>query len=231
MGSEPLRTLHVSEPPPRGVQRMSLRSHICTLGTLSMLTEATTTPLDLLLTGGTVVDPSQGLHAQKDIGIAQGRIAFLEDKIPVARARQVIDCSSLIVTPRLVDLHDHAYDGASHYGIQVASTYLQTGATTVLHPGAAADLDILFDVRHGRGSFSLDAAEQAISQVLACDLTPVAHGVTLLASGSSRAEPPRGQTGQGPRGFGTPVLRRKLHGPTKTFRPPISSAFLSGRVR
>ena len=30
-----------------------------------MLTEATTPPLDLLLTGGTVVDPSQALHAKK----------------------------------------------------------------------------------------------------------------------------------------------------------------------
>jgi dihydroorotase len=75
--------------------------------TLPMLTEATTPPLDLLLTGGTVVDPSQGLHAQKDIGIAQGRIAFVEDQIPTARARKVVDCSGLIVTPGLVDLHVH----------------------------------------------------------------------------------------------------------------------------
>src|SRR5687768_3629872 len=70
-----------------------------------MLTEATTPPLDLLLVGGTVVDPSQGLHAKKDVGIFQGRIAFVEDSIPQARARQVVDCSGLIVTPGLVDLH------------------------------------------------------------------------------------------------------------------------------
>ena len=102
-----------------------------------MLTEATTPPLDLLLTGGTVVDPSQGLHAQKDIGIAQGRIAFVEDQIPTARARKVVDCSGLIVTPGLVDLHVHVYEGASHYGIEVDSTCLATGATTVLDLGSA----------------------------------------------------------------------------------------------
>jgi dihydroorotase len=102
-----------------------------------MLTEATTPPLDLLLTGGTVVDPSQGLRAKKDVGLAQGRVVLVEDAIPRARARQVIDCSGLLVTPGLVDLHVHVYEGASHYGIDVDSTCLATGATTVLDLGSA----------------------------------------------------------------------------------------------
>src|SRR4051794_36188105 len=102
-----------------------------------MLTEATTPPLDLLLVGGTVVDPSQGLHERKAIGIAQGRIVLVEDSIPQARARRVVDCSGLIVTPGLVDLHVHVYEGASHYGIDVDATCLMTGATTVLDLGSA----------------------------------------------------------------------------------------------
>jgi dihydroorotase len=102
-----------------------------------MLTEATTPPLDLLLTGGTVVDPSQGLHARKDLGLAQGRVVLVEDAIPTGRARQVVDCSGLIVTPGLVDLHVHVYEGASHYGIEVDSTCLATGATTVLDLGSS----------------------------------------------------------------------------------------------
>lgn len=102
-----------------------------------MLTEATTPPLDLLLTGGTVVDPGQGLHAQKDVGLAQGRVVLVEDAIPRARARQVFDVSGLLVTPGLVDLHVHVYEGASHYGIDVDSTCLATGATTVLDLGSA----------------------------------------------------------------------------------------------
>jgi predicted amidohydrolase len=102
-----------------------------------MLTEAETPPLDLLLTGGTVVDPSQGLHAKKDVGMAQGRIVLVEDAVQKARARQIVDCADLIVTPGLVDLHVHVYEGASHYGIEVDSTCLQTGATTVLDLGSA----------------------------------------------------------------------------------------------
>ena len=102
-----------------------------------MLTEAETPPLDLLLTGGTLVDPSQNLHARKEIGIAQGRVMLVEDSIPRSRARQVVDCSDLIVTPGLVDLHVHVYEGASHYGIEVDSTCLATGATTVLDLGSS----------------------------------------------------------------------------------------------
>ena len=101
------------------------------------LTEATTPPLDLLLVGGTVIDPSQCLHATKEIGIAQGRIVLVEDSIPRARARQLVDCSGLIVTPGLVDLQVHVYEGASHYGIDVDATCLATGATTVLDLGSA----------------------------------------------------------------------------------------------
>ena len=41
------------------------------------------------------------------------------------------------MTPGLVDLHVHVYEGASHYGIEVDSTCLQTGATTVLDLGSA----------------------------------------------------------------------------------------------
>jgi len=102
-----------------------------------MLTEAETPPLDLLLIGGTVVDLSQDLHARKEIGIAQGRVVLVEDSIPQARARQVVDCSDLIVTPGLVDLHVHVYEGASHYGIEVDATCLATGATTVLDLGSS----------------------------------------------------------------------------------------------
>ena len=55
----------------------------------------------------------------------------------LARARKVVDVASFYVTPGLVDLHVHVYEGASHYGIEVDSTCLQTGATTVLDLGSA----------------------------------------------------------------------------------------------
>ena len=92
---------------------------------------------DLLLKGGTVVDPSQGLHARKDVAIAGGRVAAIEDDVPTVAARETLDVTGLIVTPGLVDLHVHVFEGVSHYGIDVDSTCLATGATTVLDFGSA----------------------------------------------------------------------------------------------
>lgn len=91
----------------------------------------------MLLKGGTVVDPSQGLHVRKDLGLANGLVARVDDDIPVATARETLDMSGLIVAPGLVDLHVHVYEGVSHYGIDVDSTCLATGATTVLDLGSA----------------------------------------------------------------------------------------------
>ena len=92
---------------------------------------------DLLLKGGTVVDPSQGLHGRKDVALAGGLVAAIEDDIPTTAAGETLDVAGLIVTPGLVDLHVHVYEGVSHYGIDVDSTCLATGATTVLDLGSA----------------------------------------------------------------------------------------------
>jgi dihydroorotase len=67
---------------------------------------------DLLLKGGTVVDPSQGLNARRDVAISDGRIAALDD-IPASQAKHVVDVSDRYVIPGLVDLQVHAYWGST----------------------------------------------------------------------------------------------------------------------
>ena len=37
--------------------------------------------LDLILKGGTVIDPAQGIHQNKDVALKDGRIAALKDRI------------------------------------------------------------------------------------------------------------------------------------------------------
>src|SRR6476661_560422 len=62
---------------------------------------------DLLIKGGDVLDPSQGLRGRRDIGIRFGVIEALEADIPAERAQRVLDASGKLVTPGLVDLHTH----------------------------------------------------------------------------------------------------------------------------
>ena len=92
---------------------------------------------DLLIKGGTVVDPSQGLAARRDVAMAQGKVAAVEPSIDAGEAAEVLDAEGLIVTPGLVDLHVHAYWGASTYGVDPDISNAAKGVTTALDAGSA----------------------------------------------------------------------------------------------
>ena len=103
---------------------------------------------DLLIKSGTVVDPSQGLNGRKDVGLTAGKVAAVEDSIPVDEAAEVLDASGLIVTPGLIDLHVHAYWGACTYGLEPDVTNLALGVTTALDAGSAGALTFRGFRRH-----------------------------------------------------------------------------------
>ena len=67
---------------------------------------------DLLLKGGHVVDPRNDVNRRMDVAITAGKIARVADAIPAGEARRVVDVSGLFVTPGLVDIHVHVYNGA-----------------------------------------------------------------------------------------------------------------------
>jgi dihydroorotase len=92
---------------------------------------------DLLIKKGLVVDPSQGIHGVRDVALARGRVAAVEEGIPEGQAAQVVDASGLVVTPGLVDLHVHVYPGVSDYGIEADPACLERGVTTAVDAGSA----------------------------------------------------------------------------------------------
>ena len=95
---------------------------------------------DLLIKGGTVIDPSQGLNGRRDVALAGGKVAAVEDSIPAEQAKEVLDAIGLIVTPGLIDLHVHAYWGACTYGVDPDVSNLANGVTTALDAGSAGAL-------------------------------------------------------------------------------------------
>ena len=67
---------------------------------------------DLVVKGGRVIDPANGLDAVRDIGIKKGRIAAVAPKLDPGSAK-VIDAKGLLVTPGLVPgVHVDARDRA-----------------------------------------------------------------------------------------------------------------------
>ena len=92
---------------------------------------------DLVIKSGTVIDPSQGLSAIRDVALADGKVAAIEKGIPETLAQEVLDASGLIVTPGVLDLHVHVFWGASHYGIEPDPGNVAKGVTTALDVGSA----------------------------------------------------------------------------------------------
>lgn len=85
--------------------------------------------LDILLKGGHLIDPKNGIDGQMDVGIADGRIAEVAKHIPEKGAAKVIDVSGLYVTPGLLDMHGHVFMGNE------PGSYIADGATSVMPDG------------------------------------------------------------------------------------------------
>src|SRR6201984_61044 len=92
---------------------------------------------DLVIKGGEVLDPSQGLRGKRDIGIRWGVIEAVEAEIPSARASKTIDASGRLVTPGLVYLHCHVYPYGAAIAIPADELVQFQGTTTVVSAGEA----------------------------------------------------------------------------------------------
>lgn len=92
---------------------------------------------DLVIKGGDVLDPSQSLHAKRDVGIRWGVIEAVETEIAPERALKTIDASGKLVTPGLIDLHCHVYPYGSAIGIPADELVQHQCTTTVVSAGDA----------------------------------------------------------------------------------------------
>ncbi len=90
---------------------------------------------DLVLSGATIVDPSQQKNGKGDIGIRNGKIAAVSDHLE-AGAHTTIDVTGKYLTPGWIDLHAHVYAGATTFGIKADALCLATGVTTIVDAGS-----------------------------------------------------------------------------------------------
>ena len=98
---------------------------------------------DLLLTGGTVLNPASGLRQELAVGITNGRIAAIQSKLPRENAKKVLDVRGCCVTPGLIDFHVHSYWGVNPYGFNADSICLVSGVTTAIDAGSSGPVNFL----------------------------------------------------------------------------------------
>ena len=104
---------------------------------------------DLLVKGGHVLDPGQGLDGVLDIGIAAGTISEIGADLPAADAAAVIEVSGpgRHVVPGLVDMHAHVAHGATTEGVGMGccdpdAIGVHSGVTTVVDCGSVGVANI-----------------------------------------------------------------------------------------
>ena len=79
----------------------------------------TGTPYDVVLRGGRVIDPAEGLDATLDVGVRAGRIEMVAPSLRPDQAREIIDVRGRIVLPGMIDTHAHVYTYVTgRFGLQ-----------------------------------------------------------------------------------------------------------------
>jgi len=89
---------------------------------------------DLVLKGGRVIDPSQGIDKVTDVAFAGGKIAAIGDGLAGKEQRNV---AGKIVVPGLIDLHTHVYWGGTSLGVAAELLARSGGVTTFVDAGSA----------------------------------------------------------------------------------------------
>lgn len=142
--------------------------------------------VDLLITGGRVVDPESALDALREVAVRDGEIVAVSE-VGARRfeATEVLDASGLVVAPGFIDLHAHGQDLESSrfqardgvttaleleigvfpvdpwYRSREGRALINFGAS-VSHQGARqASVGSVVAERNGEGTFSLGSAAQA----------------------------------------------------------------------
>ena len=107
---------------------------------------------DIVLEGGSVMDPETGLDAVRNVGIRDGKIASIS--VTPLSGRRVIHAAGLVVAPGFIDLHQHgqnlaservkAFDGVTtalemEIGAPDVTRFLQAkGGHSLIHYGTTA---------------------------------------------------------------------------------------------
>jgi dihydroorotase len=91
---------------------------------------------DLLIKGGRVIDASQKLSGERDVAIANGKIAAVAANIPAAQAREVFDARGKLVTPGLINVHAHLYRYGNTITVDPGPVGFPAGVTTAIDAGS-----------------------------------------------------------------------------------------------
>src|SRR5690606_36305906 len=93
-------------------------------------------PYDLILRGGRVISPADGIDAVLDVAVRDGRIVAIEKDIVPSSAKSPTDVRGKMVLPGLIDTHAHVFEHVSgRFGLNPDMVGVHSGVTTVVDQG------------------------------------------------------------------------------------------------
>lgn len=95
--------------------------------------------VDLLLQGGHVIDPANGIDGPADVAIGGGKIVAVGPGLTTTGVPKVLDVAGRVVTPGIIDLHAHVFftHARSNYSLEPRVNTFSSGVTTVVDAGTA----------------------------------------------------------------------------------------------
>ena len=99
--------------------------------------------VDLVISGGRVLDPANGLDQVADVLVADGRILAVGAGLGRDHSQaQVVDADGLLVTPGLIDLHAHVYPGLGDFCVTPDQAGVERGVPIVIDGGTSGTATI-----------------------------------------------------------------------------------------
>ncbi|SDM39256.1 dihydroorotase [Daejeonella rubra] len=102
--------------------------------------------IDILFKGAHVIDPKNKIDSKMDVAISDGKIFRVAKDIPIGSARKTIDVTGFYITPGIIDMHVHVFQGTDKNSTSVGNSSrsqqadafsFRTGVTTVVDAGSS----------------------------------------------------------------------------------------------
>ncbi len=105
---------------------------------------------DLIIKNGTVIDPENKIHGQRDIGIDGGKVVEVAEEINTNKGIKVLDAKGKTIVPGIIDMHVHT--GFTGKGGQAAMSMLaRAGTVTAMDCGGPLHEFYDFSINNGTG--------------------------------------------------------------------------------
>lgn len=116
--------------------------------------------IDLIVRGGRIIDPAQGIDLVGDVAIRDGKIAQLSAHVLASADTPVIDARGKLVIPGMIDTHAHVFEHVTgSFGLVPDAVGVRSGVTTLVDQGGPSCINI--------GAFRKWIVEPAASRVVA----------------------------------------------------------------